>query len=47
MSDPEKYIVGWICAIEPEFVAAQEFLGEKHEPPSYVASRDNNSYALG
>ncbi|KAH0171240.1 purine and uridine phosphorylase, partial [Aureobasidium melanogenum] len=47
MSDPEKYTVGWICAIKPEFVAAQEFLDEEHEPPSYVASKDNNSYALG
>ncbi|KAI4733960.1 hypothetical protein E4T50_15485 [Aureobasidium sp. EXF-12298] len=47
MSDPEQYTVGWICAIKPEFVAAQEFLDEEHEPPSYIASKDNNSYALG
>ncbi|KAI4729850.1 hypothetical protein E4T49_02152 [Aureobasidium sp. EXF-10728] len=47
MSDPGKYTVGWICAIKPEFVAAQEFLDEEHEPPAYVALKDNNSYALG
>ncbi|KAF9879179.1 hypothetical protein CkaCkLH20_03412 [Colletotrichum karsti] len=47
MSDPAKYTVGWICAIKTEFVAAQSFLEKKHEPPSFVAAHDNNSYKLG
>lgn len=47
MSDPRNYTVSWICAILPEFVAAQEFLDEEHEGPSHVASGDNNTYCLG
>lgn len=33
MSNPEDYTVGWICAITTEYVAAQAFLDEKHDPP--------------
>ncbi|KAG7149762.1 Vegetative incompatibility protein HET-E-1 like [Verticillium longisporum] len=47
MSDPQKYTVGWICAIATEFVAAQAFLDEEHDPPRHVAPHDNNSYVLG
>lgn len=47
MSDPNNYIIGWICAIEPEFVAAQEPLDVEHDPPTHGSPRDNNSYALG
>lgn len=47
MSDPKSYTVGWICAIKTEFVAAQVLLDERHDPPEYIAQRDNNSYALG
>ncbi|WYZ44012.1 hypothetical protein EsH8_VII_000448 [Colletotrichum jinshuiense] len=47
MADPKNYTVGWICAIKTEFVAAQVLLDEKHDPPEYIAERDNNSYALG
>jgi hypothetical protein len=32
MSNPEDYTVGWICAITTEYVAAQAFLDEKHDP---------------
>lgn len=47
MSDPEKYIVGWICALHTEYVAARQFLDEEHEGPGYVSANDNNSYTLG
>jgi len=41
------YTVGWICAITTEYVAAQAFLDEKHDPPEYVHPHDNNDYTLG
>jgi hypothetical protein len=47
MCDPKTYIVGWICAIHTESVAAQAFLDEKHEGPEYVSHNDNNDYTLG
>ncbi|KAM0322092.1 hypothetical protein ACHAQA_009721 [Verticillium albo-atrum] len=47
MSDPQKYTVGWICAITTEFVAAQAFLDQEHDAPHHVAPHDNNSYVLG
>lgn len=46
MSDPQKYTVGWICAIATESVAAWAFLDEEHEPCE-VAQHDNSSYVLG
>jgi nucleoside phosphorylase len=47
MSDPARYTVGWICALPVEYVAAQEFLDEEHEKPSFVSPNDNNDYTLG
>ena len=47
MLDPTEYIVGWICAIATEYVAAQAFLDEKHEGPAFVSPNDNNVYTLG
>ncbi|GKT61935.1 G-protein beta WD-40 repeats containing [Colletotrichum tofieldiae] len=47
MSDPDFYTIGWICALVTEYVAAQVFLDEKHEPPESVAAHDNNEYTLG
>ncbi|KAL6362155.1 hypothetical protein LRP88_04231 [Fusarium phalaenopsidis] len=47
MSDPQKYTVGWICAITTEFVAAQALFDEKHEDLETVDPGDNNNYALG
>lgn len=47
MSNPKNYVVGWICAITTEYVAAQAFLDEKHEGPEYVSPNDNNDYTLG
>ncbi|KAK7967866.1 purine and uridine phosphorylase [Apiospora aurea] len=47
MPDIEKYTVGWICAVEPEYVAAQEFLDEEHPRLNYQDVNDNNIYTLG
>ncbi|KAG8354008.1 hypothetical protein FVEN_g8111 [Fusarium venenatum] len=47
MSDPNKYTIGWICAIRTEFVAAQTFFDEKHDGLETSAHCDNNNYALG
>lgn len=41
------YTVGWICAITTEYVAAQAFLDEKHDPPEHVHAHDSNDYTLG
>lgn len=41
------YTVGWICAITPEYVAAQAFLEEKHDGLEYQHPHDNNDYTLG
>jgi nucleoside phosphorylase len=43
----DDYIVGWICAITTEYVAAQAFLDEEHGRPKYVCVNDNNDYTLG
>ncbi|KAL8284623.1 hypothetical protein RB600_009169 [Gaeumannomyces tritici] len=47
MSDVHKYTVGWISAVTTEYVAAQQFLDERHEPPKSVGQHDNNAYTLG
>jgi nucleoside phosphorylase len=47
MSNPEKYTVGWICAVTTEFVAARALLDEKHDQLESIAHQDNNNYALG
>lgn len=47
MSNPEKYTIGWICALTTEFVAARALLDEKHDQPESSTSNDNNTYALG
>jgi nucleoside phosphorylase len=47
MSNSKDYTVGWICAVYPEYVAAQAFLDEKHDGPEYVSPNDNNDYTLG
>ncbi|KAK4161348.1 ankyrin repeat-containing domain protein [Cladorrhinum sp. PSN259] len=43
----DEFTVGWICAIEPEFVASQMFLDEALGRPRTQAPNDNNSYQLG
>ena len=47
MSDPGRYTVGWIYAIATEFVTAQAIFDEAHNRAEQVATKDNNSYALG
>jgi nucleoside phosphorylase len=47
MSDPANYVVGWICAIATEYVAAQELLDEEHKGPNFVSPNDTNDYTLG
>ncbi|PNP74098.1 hypothetical protein FNYG_12562 [Fusarium nygamai] len=47
MSNPQKYTVGWICAVTTEFVAARAFFDEKHDQLETIADNDNNNYALG
>lgn len=47
MSDPKEYTVGWICAVETEYVAAQEFLDEEHPRLASQDANDNNIYTLG
>lgn len=43
----EKYLVGWICAISTEAVAATLFLDEEHPPLAATSKNDNNTYQLG
>jgi nucleoside phosphorylase len=47
MSDPNRYTVGWICALETEYVAARAFLNGKHGLPAALSPNDNNHYTLG
>ncbi|KAK6502679.1 hypothetical protein TWF506_003257 [Arthrobotrys conoides] len=47
MTDNTKYTVGWICAIETEYIAAQCFLDERHEKPKSLHAKDSNHYTLG
>ncbi|KAL8410607.1 hypothetical protein RB596_000333 [Gaeumannomyces avenae] len=47
MSDPGKYRIGWIAAIQTELVAARLALDEKHETPEIQDSNDTNVYTLG
>lgn len=43
----QDYTVGWICAVQTEFVAASELLDEEHPPLSTDSPHDNNAYTLG
>jgi nucleoside phosphorylase len=47
MSSPKDYTVGWICAVDIEYVAAQTFLDKEHSPPENLSPNDNNHYKLG
>ncbi|RFU28033.1 hypothetical protein B7463_g8305, partial [Scytalidium lignicola] len=47
MSNPSDYTVGWICAIDTEYVAARVYLDEEHDRPERVSVNDNNNYTLG
>ncbi|KAI4222447.1 MAG: hypothetical protein L6R40_008586 [Gallowayella cf. fulva] len=43
---PADYTIGWICAIQTEYVAARQFLDEEHDS-EYVSQNDGNAYTLG
>jgi nucleoside phosphorylase len=44
----EKYTVGWICAIEPEYLAAELCLDKTHARMTFRPSpNDTNIYVLG
>ncbi|KAL8296240.1 hypothetical protein RB600_001637 [Gaeumannomyces tritici] len=47
MSDPGKYRIGWIAAIQTELVAARLALDEKHDALEIQDSNDTNVYTLG
>ncbi|KAI1866483.1 hypothetical protein JX265_007784 [Neoarthrinium moseri] len=47
MSDPKSYVVGWICALHIEALAATALLDEQHPGPKSVSENDDNSYILG
>ncbi|GIJ92489.1 hypothetical protein Asppvi_001766 [Aspergillus pseudoviridinutans] len=47
MSNPDQYTVGWICALETEYVAARAFLDKRHGLPESLSPNDNNHYTLG
>ncbi|KAI1178313.1 hypothetical protein F4777DRAFT_576118 [Nemania sp. FL0916] len=47
MSNPEDYTVGWICAVETEYVAAQVFLDEEYPSLDFQEPNDDNIYCLG
>ena len=44
---PEKYTVGWICAIPTELNAATAMLDVKHDPLEAQHKYDENTYQLG
>jgi nucleoside phosphorylase len=44
---PEKYTVGWICAIPTELIAAKAMLDELHGPLKAQPMHDGNNYTLG
>lgn len=47
MSNPDDYIVGWVCPVRTVFDAARRLLDEQHEAPKRVSHHDYNEYALG
>ncbi|RBR12844.1 hypothetical protein FVER53590_30333 [Fusarium verticillioides] len=49
MAEPNSkdYTVGWICAILPEYIAAQECLDKEYHIPLSVHAGDKNTYTLG
>lgn len=44
---PEDYTVGWICAVQTEFVAALQLLDERHEQSNLTPKNDDNAYRFG
>ncbi|THY84624.1 purine and uridine phosphorylase, partial [Aureobasidium pullulans] len=46
-SDPHNYTVGWICAVEIEYTAAELFLDKTHPRPLVASPHDANHYTCG
>lgn len=46
MANTKDYTVGWISAIESEYIAADVFLDETHNPPADLPP-DDNDYTYG
>jgi len=46
-SKPEDYHVGWICAVQTEYVVACEFLDEEYPTLPTDTPHDDNSYTFG
>ncbi|CAG7948209.1 unnamed protein product [Penicillium salamii] len=46
MASTNEYTVGWISAIESEYIAADVFLDEKHDRPADLPP-DDNDYTFG
>jgi nucleoside phosphorylase len=44
---PEKYTVGWLCAIPTELTAAKAMRDEVHGPLRAQPKHDENNYQLG
>jgi nucleoside phosphorylase len=45
--NPQDYRVGWICAVQTEYVVACEFLDEEHPEVPSSSEHDDNTYTLG
>ncbi|KAL2801619.1 nucleoside phosphorylase domain-containing protein [Aspergillus granulosus] len=43
---PDQYTVGWIYALQTEYVAARAFLNKKHSRPETLSPNNNNHYTL-
>lgn len=46
MLSPEEYTIGWICALDIEFIAARALFDTTHDPPD-IPEVDSNVYAFG
>jgi nucleoside phosphorylase len=46
-SKPQDYQVGWICAVQTEYVVACEFLDEEYPTLPASSPHDSNSYTYG
>jgi nucleoside phosphorylase len=46
-SDPHNYHVGWICAVQTEYVVACEILDEEYPPLPRSSPYDDNIYTFG
>ena len=44
---PQNYHVGWICAVQTEYVAACEILDEEYPPLPTSYPYDDNIYTFG